>query len=121
MALRDPAGRAAYVVAIDRTIADTQLLLREEGFRYFLLPYGKTRPFVAAPERSLFVDGELALMLGLRRLVADEGDPRELEELTAGIAARMNAGPVMCATRRATRSATLSFSTRRCSAPLGPR
>jgi hypothetical protein len=97
MALRDSAGRATYLVAIDRIIAETQLLLREKGFRYFLLPYGKTRPFVAAPERSLFVDGELALMLGLRRLVADEGDPRELQELTDVIAARMSAGPVMSA------------------------
>jgi hypothetical protein len=97
MALRDPAQRGEYVAAIDRIIDETQRLEREHGFRYFLLPYGKTRPFAAKPERSLFVDGEIALMMGLRRLVVDDKDPRELRDLADLIAERMNAGPVMSA------------------------
>jgi hypothetical protein len=97
MALRDPGQQAAYLAAIDHIIDDTQRLERENGFRYFLLPYGKTRRFVAAPERSLFVDGEVALMIGLRRLVADDQGSRELPRLADEIAARMSAGPVMSA------------------------
>jgi hypothetical protein len=97
MALRDPAQKESYLAVIDRTIEDTRSLVRERGFRYFLLPYGKTHPFVARPERSLFVDGELALMIGLRRLVADDGDSGELRELADVIAERMSAGPLMSA------------------------
>jgi hypothetical protein len=98
MALRDSAHQQEYLSVIDRIVADTQRLERERGFRYFLLPYGKTRAFVATPERSLFVDGEIALMLGLRRLVADDDQARsELSGRVAVIAERMGTGPVVSA------------------------
>jgi hypothetical protein len=98
MALRDRAHQHEYVVEIDRIIQDTLRLEREHGFRYFLLPYGKTDPFVVSPERSLFVDGEIALMLGLRRLVADDPDThRELSERVELISERMGSGPVVSA------------------------
>ena len=36
-----------------------------------MLGYVNYRPFVQHPTRSIFVDGEIALMLGARRLIAD--------------------------------------------------
>src|SRR5579859_3635771 len=71
MALRDPARKAELLLAIDGLIEGTLRLEKEKGFQYFLLPYGRARPFVAQPARSLFVDGELALAVALRRLVED--------------------------------------------------
>jgi hypothetical protein len=97
VALRDPANQARYLAALDRILAETKSLEREHGFRYFLLPYGKSRAFRAQPERSVFVDGEIALMMGLRRLVSNEGDPKELASLADTIAERMNQGPVLSA------------------------
>ena len=39
---------------------------------HFLMPYARNRPFVMQPPRSLFLDGEIALMLASRRLVAEK-------------------------------------------------
>jgi hypothetical protein len=97
LALRDPEHQTSYLAALDRILDETRRLENEHGFRYFLLDYGKTRRFRVAPERSLFVDGEIALMMGLRRLVAEDGDPNELTALADVIADRMSQGPVMSA------------------------
>ncbi len=98
MALRDPGRRDEYLAPLDRIIADTLRLEREHGLLYFLLPYGRARPFVESPARSLFVDGEIALMLALRRLVAeDDAAKREYDVRAAFISERMARGPVSSA------------------------
>jgi hypothetical protein len=98
MALREPSKQAEYLAAIDRTIEETLRLERENGFMYFLLPYARAKPFVQRPARSLFVDGEIALMFGLRRLVEErEDDKRALASRVAAISERMSAGPVASA------------------------
>jgi hypothetical protein len=45
---------------------------------FFLMPYGRSNPWVQQPPRSLFVDGEIALMLAMRCVVADKPQYREL-------------------------------------------
>jgi hypothetical protein len=95
MALRDPEQRTVYLAALDRILEGTQKLVRDRGFRYFLLPYGKGRSFRTRPERSLFVDGELALVMGLRRLVSGEPDGGELARKVDSLAAQMDEGPVL--------------------------
>jgi Linalool dehydratase/isomerase len=97
LALRDPEHQSEYLTALDRILEETQRLESEHGFRCFLLPYGKTHRFRAQPERSLFVDGEIALMMGLRRLVADDGDARPLSALADVISESMSQGPVLSA------------------------
>ena len=76
LALREPAMKQTYLDAIDKIISQTLAVERDNGFQYFLLPYGRGRPFVVSPARSLFVDGEIALMLALRRLVEENADDK---------------------------------------------
>ncbi|MFO0615683.1 MAG: hypothetical protein U0414_24020 [Polyangiaceae bacterium] len=61
-----------YVDAIDR-IADVTIAEVESGGALrFLLPYAERAPFVDPAGRSVFVDGEVALMLAARELVAPD-------------------------------------------------
>jgi hypothetical protein len=93
-ALRHPEHTDAALRGID-TILDSVLEVeRKEGFRAFLLPYGNGR-FALQPERSLFVDSEIALTAALRRLVRDDReDWKRLSRLRAAlIAGRIDAAP----------------------------
>lgn len=99
MALREPADRARCLEAADVIIDETIRIEKEQGFTFFLMNYGKdvTR-FREAPPRSIFVDGEIALMLGARRLVEEKAAYREpMLERVAIMAQRMEQDPVMCA------------------------
>lgn len=94
MALRDPAQQAHLLPVMDTIIEETLALERERGQLFFLMPYARTRPFVAQPMRSLFVDGEIALMLASRRLVAEKADYRPLlHERVESMLARMQHSP----------------------------
>ena len=92
LALRDPALRPRYLAAIDdivdRTIAD----VAQHGVHYFLLPYSRRQPFIDG--RSVFVDGEIALMLAARNLVEPRHDPRGWIDRVVGAIER---GPVLLA------------------------
>jgi hypothetical protein len=57
---------------IDAIIGETLRLEKEKGIFYFLMDYARDSAFVAKPARSLFEDGEIALMMGARRLVAED-------------------------------------------------
>jgi hypothetical protein len=72
MALRDPASKAECLAVMDRIIDETVRLEKSEGMYFFLMSYAKGRPYVVQPARSLFVDGEIAMMLAARRLVAEK-------------------------------------------------
>jgi len=98
MALRDPARASAYLDVMDAVIDETIRLDRTEGPYFFLMSYAHSRPFVQQPPRSLFVDGEIALMLGMRRLVEEKESYKALlAERVQAIVERMNAGPILCA------------------------
>ncbi|MCA2980130.1 MAG: hypothetical protein INH41_06775 [Myxococcaceae bacterium] len=68
LALAQPERRAAHLEVADALIRQT---LRDEarGPLHFLLPYGRRAPFLDPGQRSLFVDGEVALMLAARQHV----------------------------------------------------
>ncbi len=70
-ALRELAHRDEALRGIDATLSAILDVERARGFRAFLLPYGRPR-FAQQPERSLFVDSEIALTAALRRLVRDD-------------------------------------------------
>ncbi len=98
MALREPAARARYLAELDGIITDTVRLEREEGLYYFLMPYARRGPFVVQPARSQFLDGEIALMIALRRLVEERADYRPLlDERVAAMIERMKQSPVLSA------------------------
>ena len=98
MALRNPAQKPTYLAQIDRLIEQTIRAEREEGLYFFLMDYARNRPFVETPARSLFIDGEIALMLGARRIVAEKASYKRLLRRRVGvIVERMNKGPVKCA------------------------
>ncbi len=72
MALSDPESSALYLDAADQIIAETVRLEEEKGHLYFLMDYAKGNDFQVPPNRSLFVDGEIALMMGMRRVAQEK-------------------------------------------------
>ena len=98
MALREPGEKARHLEIIDRIIDETIRLDDEHGVHFFLMPYSRSKPFLASPPRSLFVDGEIALMIGARRVVQDDpGHRARLGRYTRQVLAQMQAGPVLSA------------------------
>lgn len=98
LALREPARRAEHLAAMDQLIARTLELEAQHGFRYFLMAYGQGDGYVARPAGSLFVDGEVALMLALRRLVEDRPVDRALlQSRLALMEAQLRASPLLAA------------------------
>ncbi len=97
MSLRNPAEKARYLETMDLIIAETLRLERERGFRFFLMPYAN-RPYQVQPERSHFLDSEIALMLASRRMVEEKpGYKALLRERVDAMIAHMKQGPIMCA------------------------
>lgn len=97
LALAEPERKADHLAVIDAVLART---LRDEarGPDTFLLPYVHHAPFRDARGRSLFVDGEVALMLAARQLV----DPREdlaprLRERIDTISGQLERAPLLAA------------------------
>jgi len=77
-----------YLAPLTRIANETDALERQHGVTYFLLPYGKHAT------QSLFVDGEIALMLAARQLRAG-GDPASLEDRVARIERQLTASPLL--------------------------
>lgn len=94
-ALARPQRRDEALVHMDAAIEATLRAEADGGQGALLLPYGRTRPFRDPAGRSLFVDGELALMLAARLHVAP--DPRwtaELKRRVDAIEDSLGAGPI---------------------------
>jgi len=98
MSLREPEAKARYLPVIDQIIDETIRLEREQGLYFFLMPYAKDRPFVQKPERSLFLDSEIALVLALRRLIEDKPEYHApLTERVNAMVERMRRSPALVA------------------------
>ena len=96
IALRDPTSRSTNLEVMDRIISETLELEKAHGFYFFSMPYAKGQPYVQQPARSQFVDGEIALMLGVRCVVADRPEFRSLlRERAALMAERMRKSPAL--------------------------
>lgn len=97
MALREPARAGRYLTLMDRIIDATLRVERERGMYVFLMGYARQGRFVQRPARSVFVDGEIALMLGARRLVADSPRHRRLHRRRVQLITRRFEDPrVLC-------------------------
>lgn len=84
LSLRDPSRRARDLRVIDAVIDDTLALESSRGMYWFLMPYARSGAWRDPDGRSVFVDGELAVMLGARRMLAD--DPRYAAEMRLRVA-----------------------------------
>ena len=90
--------RDAELLAAVDAILDETLEMDDARADAFVLPYFHARPFADPKTRSVFVDGELALMLAARQLVAPAPQYRapmttRIDRLTAA----MQRGPVLSA------------------------
>ena len=97
LALRRPADAPRYLDVIE-TIIRATCASADRDPTHFLLPYAHRGSWQRTPTRSLFVDGELAMMLAAFELVSPDSPLREV--LTARVAlvsAQMRAGPVLSA------------------------
>ena len=95
MALRDRSYQKPALEVMDRIIAETLKLEKEKGFYVFSMGYAHRAPYVQQPPRSLFVDGEIAMMLAQRRLVEEREDYRPLlRDRIHTIVARMEDDPL---------------------------
>lgn len=98
MAIREPGDRERYLMSIDRIIEDTLEEERTQGAEHFLMSYWQRAPFLAEPARTVFVEGELALMLGARQLVEERTEFQPLLRTRIDrVIAMMEAGPVLSA------------------------
>lgn len=96
--LEQPEERARVLPIIDAIVEETLALEEAHGQTHFLMSYVHRAPFEDASGRSVFVDGEIALMLAARQRV--ERDPRwetPLRERVDVIASQMRRGPVLSA------------------------
>ena len=97
MGLREPAHQSVYLGVIDAIIAETLRLEKENGIYYFLMDYARAGLFVAKPPRSLFQDGEIALMLASRRMLRESDTcRRELANRVEVMLKQMPQSPVLC-------------------------
>ena len=83
-ALAEPTSAERHAATIDAILTDTLAQDAAHGPHHWLLPYADTRPW-RGDGRSLFVDGEVLVMLGARRLIADDrADWRDEMDRRAG-------------------------------------
>ena len=97
MALDEPAQRDRYLKVIDAILDETTRLEREKGMFFFMMDYARAGSFRAHPARSVFLDGEIAIMLAARQRVAREARfDGPLKERVDAIVESLSRGPVMC-------------------------
>lgn len=98
ISLREPATKARNLEVMDRIIDETLAVEREKGIHFFLMSYSRYGAFRVQPARSLFLDGEIALMLGARRVIEERADYKApFAERVRLMAERMRQSPVLCA------------------------
>lgn len=99
IALRNPDNTIEYCRMIDKIIDDTLYLEKKFGQQHFLLAYRKgNRAWNVNPPRSLFIDGEIALMMAARRFVCEKEEYRdELLSRVSGMTEQMQKSPILCA------------------------
>jgi len=98
MSLRDSRYKDEAIEIIDAIIDDTLDREGTKGHTHFLLAYGHRGSWAMDPPRSIFVDGEIALMIAARRFVEEKPTYKQhLTERIALMVPRMRQSPVLCA------------------------
>lgn len=90
-----PALAKRVVPAVDRMIDATLAAVRDRGQLHFLMGYARLAPFRNPLRTSLFVDGELLVLLAAReRLVHDGRYAVEQAALAERVRANLDASPI---------------------------
>ena len=98
MALREPGSKDEYLSVMDCIIDDTLEIEEKEGMYFFLMPYAKQGLYVQKPPRCQFLDGEIALMIAMRRVVEEKKEYKPiLTERVNIIIERMKKSTVLSA------------------------
>src|SRR5688572_26310428 len=96
LALAEPAERERYAAAIDRILDETLREEAERGHPHSLLPYSRRGRFRDVEQRSLFVDGEIALMLAARQMIDPDAERgRLLRSRIDRIAGQLERSPLL--------------------------
>ncbi len=96
--LRDQNFRAEACNIVDAIIQNTLEVERDRGFQHFLMSYGQSGGWAVQPPRSIFIDGEIALMMAARRTLEEKHAYKALlNERIEAMIARMRESPVLCA------------------------
>jgi len=97
MSLRDPDSTDRHLAVIDLIIEDTEKLEKEAGQTHFLMNYGKSEDYRAENGRSIFVDGEIAMMVAARRVIREHpGYVAPLQKRVDHMIEQMRQSPVLC-------------------------
>ncbi|WP_223637753.1 hypothetical protein [Corallococcus sp. EGB] len=97
LALSEPARKAEHLAVVD-VLIDRTLRDERRAHEAFFLPYVHAAPFKDPAGRSLFVDGELALMLAARQMVEPRVDSAPLlRERVDLIVGQLERAPVLAA------------------------
>jgi hypothetical protein len=95
-ALAEPVEQARLLDTIDVIVDATIAEAERAGDAHFLMPYAKRGAFKDAEAKSLFVDGEITMMLAARELVAPRPTRRaEAERRAARIERAMRKSPTL--------------------------
>ena len=98
LGMRQPESKDEVLDIIDTIIEDTLRIESEKGPYHFLMPYARYSRFRIQPARSVFIDGEIALMLAVRRVLEEKEAYRPLLlERVRTIIYRMKQSPVLVA------------------------
>jgi hypothetical protein len=96
MALREPVSKPLYLQTMDQITDETLRLEKTEGMCFFLMPYAKEGLYRAQPAHSLFLDGEIALMIASRRAVEEKPEYKTLlTERVNAVVERFHKNPRM--------------------------
>lgn len=98
MAMRDPSFHRTACKTMDAIITDTLKQEKNSSFYYFLLPYARESHWAIYPPGSIFVDGEIAIMIAARRMVEEKLEYKPLlEQRIRRMTAKMAESPVLVA------------------------
>ena len=98
MALHDPTYKSIAIEIIDVIIEDTLVLEKTRGHAYFLLQYAQQKSWAIYPPRSIFIEGEIAVMLGARRFLQENRRYRKQQhQRVKMILDRMKQSPIYAA------------------------
>ena len=96
MSLADPNCADKHLEIVDKIIDNTISLESEFGIHHFLMPYSKDKPFICKPPRSIFLDGEIAMMIASRQMVRPKASYEPvLKELVDTMITYMEKSPVL--------------------------
>ncbi|XAL98530.1 hypothetical protein OT109_13190 [Phycisphaeraceae bacterium D3-23] len=97
MALHEPTEQARYLAIADRIIDETLAVEAAHGQLHYLMPYARYGAYRNRTGRSIFVDGEIALMLAARQATApSDALAPALKQRIDAVTAQLDAGPITC-------------------------